>query len=217
MITRLDTPQEAREWCAAARRPLGFIPTMGALHEGHLSLVRAALDECAACVVSVFVNPLQFDDPGDLERYPRDLDTDARLLEEVGGDMVFTGTLAGFFPDELVDGALPPARLVDPGPAARGLEGALRAGHFAGVATIVDRLFDVVIPDRAYFGRKDLQQCLVVRDLAARRGDPEVVTCSTAREDDGVINVGRGSDAGQAHAQDLVVHSGHRRLVQRRS
>jgi len=164
---------------------------MGALHEGHLSLARAALEECASCVVSVFVNPLQFDDPGDLERYPRDLAADARLLEEVGVDMVFTGTLSGFFPDELVDGGLPPAHLLDPGPSARGLEGAFRSGHFAGVATIVDRLFDVVAPDRAYFGRKDLQQCLVVRDLAARRGSPRIVTCPTVREDDGVARSSR--------------------------
>jgi len=187
---RLASPDEAQRWCAAARargaRP-GFVPTMGALHEGHLELVRRALEECSVAVVSVFVNPLQFDDPSDLARYPRDFDGDARLLAEVGASMVFTGTLEQFFPGELDEaGRLPAARLVDPGPAALGLEGEHRPGHFAGVATIVDRLFDVVRPERAYFGRKDYQQCLVVRDLAERRGAPLVVPCPTVREPSGL-------------------------------
>lgn len=194
MIEQLDTPQAASAWCAAERaagRSIGFVPTMGALHEGHLSLARAALAECDLCVVSIFVNPLQFNDPGDLERYPRDLGGDARKLEEVGVQLVFTGTLAGFFPEELAGGALPEEQLLDPGPSALGLEGALRPGHFEGVVTIVDRLFDVVRPDRAFFGSKDFQQCLVVRELAARRGGPEVVVCPTAREEDGLARSSR--------------------------
>ena len=189
-LARLGSPAEARAWCEAARASgatIGFVPTMGALHEGHLELVRrAALENDLACV-SVFVNPLQFNDPADLERYPRDLDADARALASVGCAMVFTGTLDGFFPDELLDGALPAAALLDPGPAAEGLEGTFRPGHFPGVATIVDRLFDVVEPTRAYFGSKDFQQCLVVEEVAARRGGrPEVVRCPTVREEDGL-------------------------------
>lgn len=194
MIARLDSPSAAAEWCAAERgagRSLGFVPTMGALHEGHLALVRAALGENDRVVVSVFVNPLQFDDSRDLERYPRDLDADARRLDEAGAHLVFTGSLEQFFPGELVDGDLPAGRRLDPGPAARGLEGEHRPGHFAGVATIVDRLFDVVRPDRAYFGLKDFQQCLVVRDLARRRGGPHVVTCPTVREEDGLARSSR--------------------------
>ncbi|MEM6569487.1 MAG: 2-amino-4-hydroxy-6-hydroxymethyldihydropteridine diphosphokinase, partial [Planctomycetota bacterium] len=178
-LARFATPGAARGWCESAGADggsLGFVPTMGALHDGHLELVRRAARENDRTCVSVFVNPLQFDDPGDLERYPRDLDRDAELLAGVGCSMVFTGTLEGFFPGELEEGALPADRHVPPGPAAAGLEGTFRRGHFDGVATIVDRLFDVVGPDRAYFGAKDFQQCLVVEEVARRRGGrPEVV------------------------------------------
>lgn len=182
MITTFSEPAAAARWCAELRergRPVGFVPTMGALHEGHLGLVRRARAENAAVCVSIFVNPLQFDDPRDFERYPRDFAGDARLLEEAGASMVFTGTLARFFPDGR------PA-LEEPGPAAAGLEGALRPGHFAGVATIVRRLFELVRPARAYFGQKDFQQTLVVRDLARRLGFPPVVVCPTAREASGL-------------------------------
>ncbi len=188
----LADPGAARAWCAAQRaagKTIGFVPTMGALHEGHLELVRRAARENDVAVVSIFVNPLQFNDPRDLERYPRDFEGDARLLAGARCTMVFTGTLAGFFP-ELPAGEAPAAR-VDPGPAAEGLEGTFRPGHFAGVATIVDRLFDVVQPHRAYFGQKDLQQTLVVRDLAARRGGVEIVVCPTVREVNGLARSSR--------------------------
>ncbi|MDA1265930.1 MAG: pantoate--beta-alanine ligase [Planctomycetota bacterium] len=209
MIVRCDTPAEARAWCAAEReagRSLGFVATMGALHAGHLELVRTALAQNDRVVVSVFVNPLQFNNPADLERYPRDADADARLLDGVGCQMMFTGTLEEFFPGELEGGALPKERLLDPGPAALGLEGEFRPGHFAGVATIVDRLFDVVGPERAYFGRKDYQQCLVVRDLARRRGNPEVVLCPTVREDSGLALSSRNAllDATQRAAAPAI-------------
>ena len=186
----LESVAAARAHCAERRNAgvtLGFVPTMGALHEGHLALVRRAAAECDEVVVSVFVNPLQFDDPGDLERYPRDLEGDAAQVRAAGASMLFTGTLAGFFPDELgPDGTLLPEAHVAPGPCALGLEGTHRPGHFEGVATIVDRLFDVVTPARAYFGAKDYQQCLVVRELARRRGAPDVVVCPTVREGDGL-------------------------------
>ncbi|QDV08573.1 Pantothenate synthetase [Planctomycetes bacterium Poly30] len=185
-LIRLTSVEEARTWCRAARSDdgtLGFIPTMGALHEGHLDLVRRAAAENDRVAVSIFVNPLQFNDPADLERYPRDFEGDAKKLAGVGCSMVFTGTLPEFFPDELDSaGALRPEHLLDPGPAALGLEGAFRPGHFEGVATIVDRLFDVVDPTRAYFGAKDFQQCLVVEALAAHRGGrPQIVRCDIVR------------------------------------
>lgn len=189
MIERLENPAAASEWCRERReagRSIGFVPTMGALHEGHLSLVRAAKQEADIVVVSVFVNPLQFDEPGDLERYPRDFDGDASALESAGADMVFTGTLEGFFPGELVNGDLPAEKRLDPGPASKGLEGAFRSGHFDGVATIVDRLFDVVQPDVAHFGAKDFQQVLVVKHLAKSRGNPRIEVGATLREPDGV-------------------------------
>jgi len=188
-ITVLDSPGEAQAWCAARRDDrarLGFVPTMGALHEGHLSLVRRAAAENDQVCVSVFVNPLQFDDPADLERYPRDFAGDARLLEAEGCAMAFTGTLEGFFPEET--GAPPP---VDPGPGALGLEGAHRPGHFEGVATIVRRLFDVTRPNVAYFGEKDFQQTLVVRHVAAELGQPEIQVCATSREADGLARSSR--------------------------
>jgi len=191
----LATPAEARAWCAAERargRRVGFVPTMGALHDGHLELVRRAARENDAAVVSVFVNPLQFDERSDFERYPRDFAADVALLGPAGCAMAFTGTLSGFFPGELApDGSLPAEKLLDPGPAAQGLEGACRQGHFAGVATIVDRLFDVVAPDVAYFGEKDFQQTLVVRDLARRRGGPPIVVCPTSREPSGLARSSR--------------------------
>lgn len=190
MIEILGDPGAARRWCAevrAAGRTLGFVPTMGALHAGHLALVGAALEQNDVACVSVFVNPLQFDERRDFERYPRDLARDARLLDEAGCSMVFTGTLAQFFPQELADtGTFPKSALRDPGPSALGLEGDRRPGHFAGVATIVARLFEIVRPDRAYFGQKDFQQTLVVRDLARGMGYPEIVVRPTVRESSGL-------------------------------
>jgi pantoate--beta-alanine ligase len=195
MIIALESPEQASEWCARSRegrRTLGFVPTMGALHEGHLGLVQQARAHNDLVCASVFVNPLQFNDARDFARYPRDFARDARLLDEAGADMVFTGTLAQFFPDDLgSDNAFDPARLLDPGPSARGLEGEHRPGHFAGVATIVDRLFDVVRPTRAYFGQKDFQQTLVVGDLARKRGWPRIIVCPTAREPSGLARSSR--------------------------
>lgn len=194
-IATLGSVSEARAWCERARaagKSLGFVATMGALHEGHLTLVRRALAENDLVCISVFVNPLQFDEQGDLDNYPRDFEGDAALLESVGAHMVFTGTLAQFFEGELDEsGALPTARLLDPGPCAESLEGSYRKGHFPGVATIVDRLFDVVQPDRAYFGQKDYQQARVVADLAHRRGSPQVVVCPTSREPSGLARSSR--------------------------
>jgi len=204
-LCSLDSPALAREWCRARRAEglsLGFVPTMGFLHEGHLSLVSRALAENDLCAVSIFVNPLQFDEGADLEAYPRDWEGDTSLLREAGADLVFTGTLAQFFEGELdAQGNLPGERLLDPGPGAHGLEGACRSGHFEGVATIVDRLFEVVGPDRAYFGQKDLQQTLVVRDLAARRGSPEVVVCPTSREPSGLARSSRNARLGPEELQ----------------
>ncbi len=186
MVVHLPDPDSARGWCAeqrAAGRSIGFVPTMGGLHEGHLSLVRRAVAENEITCVSIFVNPLQFNDPGDLASYPRNLDDDIRQLQDIGCDMVFTGTFEQFFPD-----VESPEDIVqrDPGPGADGVEGAGRPGHFAGVATICERLFKVVGSARAYFGEKDFQQTLVVKDLARALGYPEIVVCPTVREPSGL-------------------------------
>lgn len=202
----LDNPQSARRWCDERRgdgKSIGLVPTMGAMHDGHLALVRRAIAENDACVASIFVNPLQFDRADDFEAYPRDLAADLRALFREGCAMAFTGAFEEFFP-----GAPAPrdVALLDPGPFAAGLEGEYRPGHFAGVATIVDRLFDVARPERAYFGAKDFQQALVVCDLARAKGFPRVVVCPTVREPDGLAMSSRNrrlSDAERRRAGGL--------------
>jgi pantoate--beta-alanine ligase len=205
------SPSEARAWARAERaagRTLGFVPTMGALHEGHLELVRRSVCENERTLVSVFVNPMQFDDPRDFERYPRDLEADARLLVCAGCDALFGGSLAEFFPECAADDV--PRE--DPGPGAEGLEGASRPGHFAGVATIVARLFAIAVPDRAYFGEKDFQQTLVVRDLARRLGGPEIVVHPTSRDADGLARSSRNALlAPEARRRAPAVHRALRR------
>ncbi len=185
-IIELPDPSSARAWCTDARsagNTIGYVPTMGALHDGHLSLVRRSVAENDKTVVSIFVNPLQFDDPDDLAKYPRDMQSDIDMLRSVGCDMVYFGTLEGFFPelDDLND-----LVKLDSGPNGAGLEGDLRPGHLDGVRTIVNRLFTTVGDCRAYFGEKDFQQTLVVTDLATQMGYPEIVVCPTLREPSGL-------------------------------
>ena len=171
---------ETRAWRGRARGSVGLVPTMGALHAGHLSLVERARHESDHVAASVFVNPTQFGPQEDLSRYPRDLERDRSLLDDAGVDLLFAPSAAEMYPvgfSTAVDVA---------GPAAR-LEGERRPGHFRGVATIVLKLFQVVEPDRAYFGQKDAQQLAVVRrmvrDLDLR---PAIVACPTIRELDGL-------------------------------
>ena len=149
----------SQRWPAGATP--GLVPTMGYLHEGHLSLARAARQECDTVVVSIFVNPTQFGPREDLSRYPRDLPRDLALLEKAGVDYVFTPGASDVYPNGF-------ACYVDPiGPLVERLEGASRPGHFRGVATVVAKLFQIVRPQRAYFGQKDAQQAAVIRQLIA--------------------------------------------------
>lgn len=211
-IVACESVAAAREWLASARRggapTVGFVPTMGALHQGHLSLVRRAARENDLVVASIFVNPLQFNDKRDYELYPRDFAADVRLLESAGCSLAFTGSLEQFFPGELdAAGRLSPASQPDPGPGALGLEGAMRPGHFAGVAAIVDRLFEVVRPTKAYFGAKDYQQTRVVLDIARRRGAPKVVVCPTVREKGGLAMSSRNERLAPAdRARAAIIH-----------
>ncbi|MEX2274076.1 MAG: pantoate--beta-alanine ligase [Actinomycetota bacterium] len=181
-VTR--TIADTRAVCDQARggsRSIGLVPTMGALHEGHESLLRRAHHEQDLVAMSLFVNPLQFGDPGDLAAYPRDERRDVRVAERNGVDLVFAPTA-----EELL-GDGDPRPSIDPGPLGLVLEGAARPGHFAGVATVLARLFDVVGPDAAYFGEKDAQQLAVVRSLVVRLELPiEIVGCPTVREPDGL-------------------------------
>jgi pantoate--beta-alanine ligase len=159
---------------------LGLVPTMGFLHAGHISLVERAKAECGAAAVSIFVNPTQFGPNEDLARYPRDLPRDLALLEQAGADLVFTPQPAEIYPQGF-------ATHVEVGPVAEPLEGASRPGHFAGVATVVAKLFNIFQPTRAYFGQKDAQQCVVIRRMTRDLDLPvEVVIAPTVREPDGV-------------------------------
>ncbi len=185
-MLHLDSPDEAAKWCSAQRDregSIGFVPTMGALHNGHLSLVTRARGENTACCTSIFVNPLQFEDSVDYSAYPRDIQSDLALLKTNGCDMVFTGSLHQFFP-EVSD--INEIKTLPAGPHGSGLEEQFRPGHLDGVRTIVERLFRTVGPSRVYFGEKDFQQTLVVSDLARQIGYPEVVVCPTVRENSGL-------------------------------
>lgn len=167
------------EWKASGAR-VGVVPTMGALHEGHLSLARRARAECDRVVVTIFVNPKQFNNAQDLEKYPRTEDADAALLAGVPVDAIFAP-----LPDEVY----PPgfATTVSVAGVAEPLEGAMRPGHFDGVATVVTKLFGMTRADRAYFGQKDWQQLQVVQRLVADLNLPvEIVACETLREADGL-------------------------------
>ena len=159
---------------------IAFVPTMGALHAGHLSLVRRALSECDRCIVSVFVNPTQFNDPRDLETYPRTLEADSTLLASVGASALFAPEVSTIYPDE-------DTRTFDVGAVAEVMEGRYRPGHFNGVMQVVSRLFDIVRPDCAYFGEKDFQQIAVIRAMVRLIGSPvEIIACPIVREADGL-------------------------------
>lgn len=179
---------------------IGFVPTMGALHEGHRSLVERARRENATVVVSVFVNPTQFNDKNDLKHYPRTPEADARLLEEAGADFVLMPSVEEIYPEE-------DTRVFDFGQIDKVMEGATRPGHFNGVAQVVSRLFDIVRPARAYFGEKDFQQIAVIREMVRQLALPvQIVACPIVRGGDGLALSSRNTllDAGhRAAAPDI--------------
>lgn len=165
---------------ASLHGTVGLVPTMGYLHEGHLSLIRRAKAECAHVVVSIFVNPTQFGPNEDLSKYPHDLERDLRLLEPLGVDMVWTPTAEGMYPNGFQTWVQVEA-LTAP------LEGAVRPAHFRGVTTVVAKLFNAVRPHKAYFGQKDAQQAAVIRQMTRDLSYPiEIVVCPIVREPDGL-------------------------------
>jgi pantoate--beta-alanine ligase len=183
VITTRAAWRAACEQVRGSGSSLGFVPTMGALHEGHASLVRAAAADCDVVGVSIFVNPLQFGDPADLERYPRTLEADVELAAAAGATLVFAPEVEEIYPDFP---RMPETRVHVAGPSV-GFEGSDRPGHFDGVATVVALLFSLTGRCRAYFGEKDYQQLCVVSTMAADLGlDVEVVGCPTVREPDGL-------------------------------
>ena len=180
LITDGNAMRQAVLVAHQAGKTVGFVPTMGALHAGHLSLLDAARAECDLTVVSIFVNPTQFGPQEDFRKYPRDLDRDVRLLGSHGGDLVFA-------PGEDTMYAPHHATFVDVGPAGQVLEGEFRPTHFRGVATIVLKLFQLVPATHAYFGRKDYQQTIVVQQMVADLNVPTSVrVCPTLRDPDGL-------------------------------
>ena len=176
-----STVSELREALLAHRdKTIGFVPTMGALHQGHISLVERARKECDTVVVSVFVNPTQFNDKTDLKNYPRTPEADAAMLEAAGVDYVLFPSVEEIYPE-------PDTRIFDFGLVDKVMEGATRPGHFNGVAQVVSRLFAIVEPDKAYFGEKDFQQIAVIRAMMAQLGlTLEVVDCPIIRDTDGL-------------------------------
>jgi len=185
VLDRGDQLRKELDAARAAGRRVGLVPTMGALHEGHASLIRRSAAECDVTAVTVFVNPLQFNPSEDLDDYPRDLDHDVDLAAGAGADVVFAPDVAEMYPD-----GVPSVTVHVTG--ADTMEGASRPGHFDGVATVVAQLFNLAGPCRAYFGEKDWQQLGVVRSLTADLSFPvDVIACPTVRDPDGLARSSR--------------------------
>ena len=176
----LQNRRQMSSACRSAKRPLGLVPTMGALHEGHMALVKQARKDNSTLAATIFVNPSQFGPQDDLSAYPRDLERDLALLREEGVDLVFTPSVEEIYPPGF-------NTWVDVGGLGDRLEGAHRPGHFRGVATVVAKLFNIIRPDRAYFGQKDGQQSAVIRKMVRDLDlDVEVVMVPTVRDSDGL-------------------------------
>ena len=190
-FTKVSELREALK--SVKREDIGFVPTMGALHAGHRSLVEKARKECAIVVVSVFVNPTQFNDKNDLRNYPRTPEADAALLEAAGTDFVLMPSVEEIYPE-------PDTRLFDFGQIDKVMEGATRPGHFNGVAQVVSRLFDMVQPAKAYFGEKDFQQIAVIKAMVEQLGlEVEIVECPIIRDTDGLALSSRNTLLDEAH------------------
>lgn len=195
----IESIQELRTARAGLDAPLGFVPTMGFLHEGHLSLVRRARSDCKSVAVSIFVNPTQFGPQEDLAAYPRDLERDLGLLKGEGVDLVWTPTSATMYPEGF-------QTWVSVDELTQHLEGLERPGHFRGVTTVVAKLFNAVGPDRAYFGQKDAQQATVIRRMVADLDFPiEVLVCPTVREADGLAKSSRNTYLNEAQRKAATV------------
>ena len=187
IISKVNELQEAVKAFREAGKSVGLVPTMGALHEGHKSLVERARRENDAVVVSCFLNPTQFNNKEDLRTYPRTAERDAAMLEACGVDVAFMPTVEEIYPE-------PDTRVFDLGPVQQVMEGAMRPGHFNGVCQIVSKLFSWVMPDRAYFGEKDFQQIAVIRRMVADLGfQLQIVPCPVVREDSGLALSSRNS------------------------
>ncbi|MBZ5697240.1 MAG: pantoate--beta-alanine ligase [Acidobacteriia bacterium] len=204
--------QVARQ-ARAEERPAGFVPTMGALHEGHLSLVRAALAECRPVIVSIFVNPTQFGPQEDFQKYPRTLEADRKRLEEAGVDYLFAPEIAEMYPQGF-------RTWVNVEGLSDRLEGRVRPGHFRGVTTVVLKLLSIVQPQKAFFGRKDAQQARLIQQMARDLHlDSEIIVCPIVREPDGLAMSSRNAylNPDERCAATVLYHAldGARRSMER--
>ncbi|MBO7301698.1 MAG: pantoate--beta-alanine ligase [Bacteroidaceae bacterium] len=180
IATTINELKSLLQICRNEGKTVGFVPTMGALHNGHASLVKRSVVENDVTVVSVFVNPTQFNDKNDLKNYPRTLEADCKLLEDVSADIVFAPEVTEMYPEE-------DKRQFSFSPLDTVMEGACRPGHFNGVAQIVSKLFYAVEPDKAYFGEKDFQQLAIIREMVRQLAiNVEIVGCPIVREKDGL-------------------------------
>lgn len=201
-----DSISGLQQYLAEAKkknRTIGLVPTMGALHKGHESLVKRCAAENDECVVSVFVNPTQFNDKNDLVTYPRTVEKDCALLEAAGCTAAFVPSETEMYPE-------PDTRVFNLGPVAAVMEGPRRPGHFNGVAQVVSKLFDIVKPDKAYFGEKDFQQIAVIRRLVQLLALPvEIVACPIVREADGLALSSRNTrlTAGQREIAPVIART----------
>ena len=181
VITGIREMEERMQNLRKEGKTIGFVPTMGALHEGHMSLIRTARSRNDIVVSSIFVNPIQFNDKSDLERYPRTPENDRRMLENEGTDILFTPSTEEMYPES------PSSAGVNFGQLDKVMEGAHRPGHFNGVAIVVKRLFEIVRPHNAYFGQKDFQQLAIIREMVRQLSIPvNIVGCPIIREHDGL-------------------------------
>src|ERR1700680_3707946 len=179
-IHTIEWMKQVARQARAEGRPVGFVPTMGALHEGHMSLVRAAVAECQPVIASIFVNPTQFGPREDFQKYPRTLDSDSKKLEEAGVDYLFAPEASEIYPPGF-------RTWVNVEGLSERLEGQVRQGHFRGVTTVVLKLLEIVQPQKAFFGRKDARQARIIRQMARDLHlDTEIVVCPIVREADGL-------------------------------
>jgi pantoate--beta-alanine ligase len=180
LVSSIEEVRGVLRWPRVEARTIGLVPTMGALHAGHLSLVAASRARCDLTVVSIFVNPTQFGAGEDFESYPRDMDADAALLEGAGVDVIFAPSTAAMYPEGAVT-------RIDPGPLADMWCGATRPGHFCGAATVVVKLLNIVSPDVAFFGEKDFQQLRIIQQVVADLDiSAHIAGCPIVREADGL-------------------------------
>lgn len=209
IITTKKKLQAAVQACKNANKTIGLVPTMGALHAGHASLVRRAVSENDVCVVSVFVNPTQFNNKEDLAKYPRNIERDAELLSSIGAHFVFAPTPEEMYSAEEMNTTF----AFDFAGLDKVMEGKMRPGHFNGVVQVVSRLFYLVQPDKAYFGEKDFQQLAIIHHMVERStmagtfGDMKIIDCPIVREESGLALSSRNERLSEAEKQTALAIS----------